>query len=81
MPKTERCAKCDTTKDLTMDHIIPEWLTKRIELFDISIILIGNTQKLCKDHNTEKAGKIDYKDEKVREFMAAFVREIEKKLK
>jgi len=75
------CPKCGTEAMITEDHVIPQWLMKRLEMFDISIIVVGNKRKLCQSCNSKKAGNIDYKDPDVREFMRAFVDAINKKIK
>lgn len=79
--KPQICPSCDAEALLTDDHILPKWLTKNLNLWGITIVIIGNRQKICQPCNTKKAGKIDYKDPGVKEFIRAFIDELNKKIK
>lgn len=79
--KPAPCTLCETVAMLTEDHIVPKWFINRLENFGISIIIIGNIQKLCQPCNSKKGGVLDYKDPRVKEFMQAFISELQKKIK
>lgn len=66
--KEQKCAKCGSEKNLTKDHIIPRWLYKRINNFDVNIKIdmrfkknLGqnNIQILCAYCNSKKGGGLD----------------------
>ena len=76
----QRCPKCNNLGQMTRDHIIPDWFASRISLFEIDLSIEGNRQALCKQCNTDKAGKINYEDENVKAFMKEFVKQLGAKL-
>jgi len=56
----QKCAKCGTTEDLTIDHIIPKWIYKRCHQFGFKKNLGSkNKQILCRLCNFAKDGGID----------------------
>lgn len=75
----KHCEVCGTGEDITRDHIIPKWLERRFVYFDLSVYVVNNDQYLCKTHNSNKGGKIDYRDERVRRFLRKFIAMIEDK--
>ena len=78
--KGKHCEVCGTDKNITRDHIIPKWLEKRFPFFGLDIHIVNNDQYLCDVHNTQKGGKIDYSDERVRRFLRKFVIILQEKL-
>ncbi len=79
--KEEKCPICNETKKMTTDHIIPRWLTKRLDLFAIDIIIVGNTQKICAECNYDKGGVLDYNNKTVKKFVREFIKELRNKVK
>jgi len=79
--KEGECEICGRHKPLTDEHIIPQWLEQKLELFGIAFIIIGNKRRACSPCNQKKGGEIDYKDPAVREFVRAFANELLKKIK
>jgi len=80
-----RYKKCGSTRDITIDHIVPSWLIKRLHNFGIKKKKIlpnnqKNYQHLCRPCNQKKAGKIDWEDPVVRGYFEKLVVEIQKKL-
>lgn len=80
----EKCSKegCDEP-GVTDDHVIPVWLIKRLPLFELEGLppVKNNRRPMCAKHNGEKGSRINYRDQKVRRFMLAFVAEILSKIK
>lgn len=64
---THNCVRCNSTKDLTIDHIIPiSFLMEQLgatkeETFDWS-----NFQSMCRRCNTLKSGRFDLSNEKTK---------------
>ena len=75
------CPKCkEQVKRLTIDHIVPDWLVKRIDLFQVNLIIVGNKERICADCNIDKGGIVDYKDPRVKKFIKEFVIQLEEKV-
>lgn len=56
-----KCAQCGSTERLTIDHIIPKWLYKRIDSLGIKKnFKKQNQQILCYSCNNKKGGKPDF---------------------
>lgn len=77
----KHCEICGTGTDITRDHIIPKWLERRFAYFQLDVYIVNNDQYLCKSHNSQKGGKIDYKDIRVRNFIKKFIGMLEEKLR
>lgn len=76
----KHCEVCGLGKDITRDHIIPKWLEKRLPFFQLDFYMVNNDQYLCKAHNYQKGGIIDYQDTRVRRFIRKFINALEDKL-
>lgn len=76
-----QCARCTkaTSGPLTKDHVVPDWLVKRLNHFQIVITIPDNIEILCGPCNSKKGGDIDYSDPRVAQFMDLFAKEILKK--
>lgn len=81
--KTDICSKCGSDKDLTRDHVIPDWFRSKVHNFGFRIHTGKSTfpnyqkyQTLCKECNLKKGGKIDWSNEVVREYMRKFANNI-----
>lgn len=60
----KKCIKCDSTIELTKDHIIPKWIYKRCNIFGFKKNLgARNKQVMCKVCNFKKGGAIDCSNE------------------
>lgn len=73
--KTNYCLKCGSDKDLTRDHVIPDWFRSKVHNFGFRIHTGKSTfpnykkyQTLCSKCNLKKGGKIDWSDEVVCEY-------------
>lgn len=75
------CELCDRHKPLTDEHVIPQWLEQKLDMFGIAFVIIGNKRRACAPCNQKKGGNIDYTDPGVREFIRAFANELLKKIK
>lgn len=80
----KKCVKCGSIKNLTKDHIIPQWLWKRLKYFNLSIkkrkkIMKKRTniQILCAKCNEKKGAVIDYNNELTIDIMTQVKKEIE----
>lgn len=58
----EHCRKCQSKKDLTIDHIVPITILKQFLLEDEIFELESNFQILCKYCNHMKADRLDLRD-------------------
>ena len=79
--KGKHCEICGVGADITRDHIIPKWLERRFEYFQLDVYMVNNDQYLCRLHNGQKGGIIDYRDERVRRFLRKFIKMIENKIR
>lgn len=61
---TEKCAKCEETRDLTVDHIVPVELLEKFMLDRIYVLyeMDENFQILCRYCNRSKSCNIDVKN-------------------
>lgn len=78
--KGKHCEECGVSVNITRDHIIPKWLERRFEYFGLDVYIVSNEQYLCGQHNQNKGGKIDYRDERVRRFLKKFVEMLTNKI-
>lgn len=78
--KGKHCEVCGTPSEITRDHIVPKWLERRFEYFQFEVYMVNNDQYLCKTHNQNKGGVIDYTDERVRRFLKRFIQMIQHKI-
>lgn len=76
-----QCARClkPAQGPLTKDHVVPDWLVKRLDYFGFSIVIPDNVQIVCSPCNAKKGGNIDYADPRVADFMELFAQQILKK--
>ncbi len=60
----EKCAKCDETRHLTVDHIVPVNLLVQFDLDKLEVMydMEENFEILCLYCNRRKAGMIDVKN-------------------
>lgn len=68
-----KCLKCDKITEMTEDHVVPQWFNKALANFGLVKLQNGITEMVCKECNSNKGGKIDFTDERVRETMKKFV--------
>lgn len=72
MKETKKCAKCGSTDNPTVDHIIPKWIYKRSQFLGFKKDLgEKNKQILCSKCNNKKSGFIDVTSETGRKFWMA----------
>lgn len=80
-----RCNVCGTTKRLSTDHKVPQWLVKNLHLLelevDVEFLWVENISTLCTEHNGVKGGYIQWGDEFVGAFMKSLADHINQKLK
>lgn len=86
------CPVCGDLEMMTDDHIVPQWLVRRILHFgldwskktDIEHAPVNYLRKfkrrICQKCNNKKGGKIDWTDSIVRNFMHTFATKILEKL-
>jgi 5-methylcytosine-specific restriction endonuclease McrA len=79
----KKCAYCESTENLTVDHIIPRSIWKRFPLKQVGFKKDGvlNKQTLCIKCNGQKANLIDVRSEYGRRFWTAVRDEVDKLLK
>lgn len=71
-PKKEvkKCLECESTENLSTDHIIPKWFFRAHHLFTGKKVNLQekkrNKQILCIECNLKKGGRLDYKDTTVK---------------
>jgi len=65
---------------MTVDHVVPQWLTKRVRLFEIDMPS-GPKEILCLPCNVSKGGRVVYEDERVRNYLKEFIKKLEEKIK
>lgn len=70
--KIGKCLKCDEVGEVTEDHLVPQWFNKSLPNFGLSKLQNAVIEILCKKCNTNKGGKIDFDDARVREVMKKF---------
>lgn len=65
----DKCQKCPSTTDLTLEHIIPYWFLKEWLHYTLkdSYKDEWNFKILCKLCNREKSGSIDFSNKEIRE--------------
>jgi len=77
-----KCLKCDSVAEMTQDHVVPQWFNKALENFGLKTLQSSMIELVCQKCNSNKGGKIDFTDERVREvmkrFTAHFAQEIRK---
>jgi len=77
-----KCLKCDDITEMTEDHVIPQWFNKALLNFGLVKLQSGVIEMVCKKCNSNKGGKLDFADVRVREtmknFTTHFVQEIRK---
>lgn len=80
----ELCANCGTHKDITIDHIVPLWLMRRVQMFGFQRPWLPdeskNISKLCKKCNSEKGSSIPWEHPVAREFMKGLADHIYRQL-
>lgn len=77
--KEKICQICKVRPADTIDHIIPQWLADRAHFFGLEKPL-KNIRPACGQCNHEKGGRIDYRNEKVSNFMERLIKKIEEQL-
>jgi 5-methylcytosine-specific restriction endonuclease McrA len=68
------CVRCNSTKDLTIDHIIPvSFLITQFGLTPEETFDFSNFQSMCRRCNTLKAGRFDLSNEKTKPLLIKYV--------
>jgi len=79
-----KCVRCNSTDNLTKDHIIPKWAYKRTRELGINFkknVGKKNIQTMCSKCNNKKSGDIDCSTKISRDFWTKVRDKINKKLK
>jgi 5-methylcytosine-specific restriction endonuclease McrA len=68
------CARCNSTKELTIDHIIPlSFLIQQLGATSEETFDWDNFQPLCRKCNTLKAGRFDLSNEKTKPLLIRYI--------
>lgn len=69
-----KCLKCDTITEMTQDHVIPQWFNKALLNFGLPKLQSALIEMVCQKCNSNKGGKLDFTDERVRNILKPFAR-------
>jgi len=74
-----KCSRCGSTRDLTVDHIIPSSILQSFGIDTAKVLIDENFDLLCLRCNMFKANRLDFANPKTKPLLIRFINEIKEK--